>query len=185
MSDRTKPRLSLVPLVGLLRVAAVMALGLRDGRKPGDWQRMTSEDFREALLRHVERYASEAKGEDHLAALAANALILLWFEDRETNRTLEEEDAKPVAAPPLNGAPWSDFVAWYGYPRQGYVDDLGAATLQPPRIERGHYVTGVPGLHGRRLPGFGSATELLDVGADATGAHWYRVSALTDEEADE
>jgi Fe-S-cluster formation regulator IscX/YfhJ len=80
MSDRTKPRISLVPLVGLARAARIMAKGLCDGRKEGDWQTMRREDFVNGLMRHVIALQDGDDSEDHLGAVIANALIAAWYD---------------------------------------------------------------------------------------------------------
>lgn len=81
MSDPTKPPCNLVPLAGLPRLARVMAAGLRDGRKPGDWQGMTAEDFRHARLRHLVAAQNGDTSEDHEAAATVCGLIIMWFEE--------------------------------------------------------------------------------------------------------
>ena len=82
MSDASKPRLSLVPLDGLPRVARNIEGGLRGDRRPGDWQHLEPGALRDALLRHIVAWSSGDPTEDHLAAITANALMLLWHEDR-------------------------------------------------------------------------------------------------------
>lgn len=80
MSDATKPRVDLVPMVGLERVARVLEAGLKDGKVSNDWQRVPREQFAAALYRHVVRLQHGDSKEDHLAAVATNALILMWFD---------------------------------------------------------------------------------------------------------
>lgn len=85
MSDETKPRMALIPTAGLSRVARVLERGLQDGkREPGDWRRRDPVAFRDALFRHLAAYLEGRAGEDHIAAVAANALILLALEERPT-----------------------------------------------------------------------------------------------------
>ena len=82
MSDETKPRLTLIPRDLEERTARIFEAGLRDGRKPGDWQKMSVEHFRDALQRHVRLYSMGDESEDHLAAIAANTAIIGWYEER-------------------------------------------------------------------------------------------------------
>lgn len=67
-----KVRLELVDFGFLIEMAKVMQEGIRDGRKPGDWQKPDQADKRGSLLRHY------ARGE--WAAVAVNAMILWWHE---------------------------------------------------------------------------------------------------------
>ncbi len=82
MSDTSKPRLGLVPMRGLRRVARVFEAGLKEGRDPNDWQHRLPKDFVDALLRHASDFQDNdpEDEEDHLAAIVANALILMWHE---------------------------------------------------------------------------------------------------------
>lgn len=86
MSDTKKPRLSLIPQAGAGRKARMLEAGLRDGRKPGDWKKLPVDDLRDALLRHVAAYVEGEPDEDHLAAIAVNADLLLWLEERYVTR---------------------------------------------------------------------------------------------------
>lgn len=83
MSDPNKPRLSLVPLAGLDRIAHILEAGIRpeDGRQENDWQKMTKKHFVDARLRHIRLQQLGDETEDHQAAIAANDLIILWFEE--------------------------------------------------------------------------------------------------------
>lgn len=83
VSAADKPKLSIVPLAGLYRMACVMWRGIRDGRSVGDWQKMSKEDFVEARLRHITQVSLGDTSEDHEASIAVNSMIILWFEQKE------------------------------------------------------------------------------------------------------
>lgn len=78
-----KPRPSLVDGEFIMAMATIMELGLKNGRKPGDWKRVDREqallEYRDAMLRHA---FAEDCDEDHLAAVACNAMILRWHLQR-------------------------------------------------------------------------------------------------------
>lgn len=128
MSDTTKPQLTLVPLVGLRRIARILEAGLKDGRDPGDWKNKKPEDFKNALLRHVADYTDPPYGttlaeEDHLAALAANALILLHFEEGALRCGFPDEVQKlPRAADWQEGVDEHVLRGWYAYADSAQID---------------------------------------------------------------
>lgn len=80
-----KPRPSLVEPSFIMAMASIMELGLKNGRQPGDWKDIPRdqalEQYRDALLRHA---FAEDESEDHLAAVACNAMILWWHRRQET-----------------------------------------------------------------------------------------------------
>jgi hypothetical protein len=97
-----KPRLALLDPEFLTQVALQMEGGLaKGGRQPGDWQKLDARRFRpdyvSALLRHVSKARAGVglrdieTGATHWAAVAANCMILDWF-DRQIVRELQEVD---------------------------------------------------------------------------------------------
>lgn len=106
MSDTKKPRLSLIPQAGAGRKARILEAGLRDGRQPGDWKKLPVEDLRDAMLRHVASYVEGETDQDHLAAIAVNADLLLW-----------QEEASKTPRPAVDTSYWwTDGEARYSAP---------------------------------------------------------------------
>lgn len=78
------PRLELVPWDAVLAVAALMTtnVGKHDqGSRPTWRERLSTEDIADKLDRHLDAWRHghdvDAEGHSHLAAVAANALMLL------------------------------------------------------------------------------------------------------------
>ena len=79
MSNPNKLRAELVPGEWIEALAQVMHEGVKNGRKSGDWLENAQENpdlFIGALVRHYIAYRKGEVKEDHLAAIAVNALIL-------------------------------------------------------------------------------------------------------------
>jgi len=84
MTEETKPRMGLVPLIGLKRAAQVLDKGnQKEGRKVGDWKGKTRAQFVEARLRHIVDLDAGDQGEDHEGAILANSLIIAWFDAQD------------------------------------------------------------------------------------------------------
>lgn len=83
-----KPRPTLVDPDFIMAMAAVMELGLKNGRNREDWKRINTAqalcEYPDALLRHVLDGVNPPleSEEDHLAAVACNAMILWWHRRR-------------------------------------------------------------------------------------------------------
>jgi hypothetical protein len=86
MSQEGKARMDLLPLAALERVAREFERGnKRPGRVSWDWKQKVEEQpelFAAALLRHLTRWQRKDRAGriEHMAAVAANALMLLDME---------------------------------------------------------------------------------------------------------
>jgi hypothetical protein len=82
-SQAGKPRYDLIPPEALRRLAELFARGA-EKYDDHNWAKgMPSTRVLASLYRHLEQYRTGDKTEDHLAAVAWNAFVLMHFEDTE------------------------------------------------------------------------------------------------------
>ena len=84
--DQDKPRLALVPPIGIKAVGEIMTYGLTKYEE-GSWRKVEVWRYRDALMRHFVDYlidphgVAEDSGLPHIWHMAANAMILCELED--------------------------------------------------------------------------------------------------------
>ena len=87
-----KPRYSLIPPKGLYRLAMLYVRGAEKYDDHNWVKGQPTSRILDSLMRHVEAYRLGEKTEDHLAAIAWNAMALMQFENTELDDRFKWEE---------------------------------------------------------------------------------------------
>lgn len=89
-SSEEQPRIDLIPWAAIRREAERMALGARahgeNNYQQGARDAAFIRDRVNHLLAHALKYANGDRTDDHLAAIRANAGMLIWIEEHSAER---------------------------------------------------------------------------------------------------
>jgi len=87
-----KPDFTLIPYDSLARVAFRFMMGAEKYDR-FNWRLGDVQTYKESMLRHAHQYVSGDSSEDHLSAVAVNAMIIMWLEDNGLEESLHEQEA--------------------------------------------------------------------------------------------